>query len=147
MTCKFPQNKPSTGYTKGCRCDRCVAGNKKIKEEWRAKYYATTEGNKVRIDRQTKYRANHPLRPRHTNMIDRCSKPHHPDFKNWGGRGITVCEEWKDFATYETYVMSLPNYDPSLQLDRIDNDGNYEPGNVRWVTRKENCNNRKRREV
>jgi hypothetical protein len=73
-------------------------------------------------------------------MIARCYNPSSPNFKNYGGRGITVCDEWKnDFITFFKYVGKRPS--PKHSLDRIDNDGNYEPGNVRWATQKQQSNN------
>lgn len=65
------------------------------------------------------------------------------EFKNYGGRGIGMCEEWRNsFEKFYDYIMKI-GYKKGLQIDRIDNDGNYEPGNIRFVTLKENCNNRR----
>lgn len=78
-------------------------------------------------------------------MKQRCFNPNNKAFKNYGGRGITVCEEWKnDFQTFYDYVSSLPHFgEPGYSLDRINNDGNYEPGNVKWATKNEQNNNRR----
>lgn len=76
-------------------------------------------------------------------MIARCNDSNFKLFKYYGGRGIKVCDEWYDFLTWWVYVRTLPNcpYDDTGQrvvrdftLDRINNDGHYEPGNVRWAT-------------
>lgn len=72
-------------------------------------------------------------------MISRCEDPKHKAFKNYGGRGITVCERWRnDFAAFLADMGEPPE---GLTLDRINNDGNYEPGNCRWSTRVEQMAN------
>ena len=74
------------------------------------------------------------------NMKSRCHNPNHRDYANYGGRGISVCERWrKSFQDFIADMGQRPS--PKHELDRIDNSGNYEPGNVRWVTRKTNCRN------
>ncbi len=77
------------------------------------------------------------------NMIQRCKNPHEKCYKNYGGRGISVCQEWvENFLSFHSYVISLVDSDnEKMTLDRIDNDGNYEPGNVRWATRKQQGRN------
>ena len=70
-------------------------------------------------------------------MKARCLNPNNISFKHYGGRGITVCEEWLTFSNF--YEWALANgYNDNLQIDRINNDGNYEPDNCRFVTRKQN---------
>lgn len=74
-------------------------------------------------------------------MIYRCYKAKRKEYKNYGGRGITVCERWLVFANFIEDMM--PKYSVGLELDRKDNDGNYELSNCRWVT--ELINKRKTR--
>lgn len=74
------------------------------------------------------------------NMIDRCDNVKSINYQNYGGRGIGY---HPDFSTFDGFYARIPEgYKPGLQLDRINNDGNYEPGNLRWVTPKQNARNR-----
>ena len=75
-------------------------------------------------------------------MVQRCTDPGKDNYKYYGGRGIAVCERWSTFAGFLADMGERP---AGTQLSRIDNDGNYEPGNVRWATRAENVAERNRR--
>lgn len=65
-------------------------------------------------------------------MIQRCTNPSNVKWSYYGARGITVCDRWRKFENFFADVGRKPS--PAHELDRIDNDGNYEPSNVRWVT-------------
>lgn len=80
-----------------------------------------------------------------TGMKQRCFNQNSKDYKHYGGRGIAVCDEWKDnFQAFYDHVSQLPHFgEEGYSLDRINNDGNYKPGNVRWATAKEQMNNRR----
>lgn len=74
------------------------------------------------------------------NMRSRCSNPKHKSYADYGARGISVCDEW---AKFEPFLASMGERPPGTQLDRIDNNKGYGPGNCRWATPSENSSNRR----
>jgi hypothetical protein len=71
-------------------------------------------------------------------MKQRCTNPNSKDYKWYGGKGVSVCMAWlSDFLNFRAWAVSH-GYAHNLEIDRIDSNGNYEPGNCRWVTHKEN---------
>lgn len=74
-------------------------------------------------------------------MRDRCRNPNSEAYKNYGGRGVVVCSQWSEYMQFELDVGGDPGID--YELDRIDNNKGYEPGNVRWATKTTNNRNRR----
>lgn len=81
----------------------------------------------------------HPLADIYHGMMQRCFNPKHISYKNYGGRGITVCERWA--SDFWAFAQDIGERIPDMQLDRINNDGNYEPNNWKRSTRKQQRNN------
>ena len=92
--------------------------------------------------RKTHGMTNHPAYGVWHSMVQRCTEPTHQAWKNYGGRGITVCERW--LHSFENFWADMgPSYERGLDLDRRDNEAGYSPENCRWVPRK--INNRNKR--
>ena len=78
-----------------------------------------------------------------TGMFQRTTNKNNQDYKNYGEKGVAVCKEWKDFVVFRDWALSN-GYDDTLTIDRINNDGNYEPSNSRWADRTVQNRNKRR---
>lgn len=87
-------------------------------------------------------RSEHPLYKTWHLMKYRCDSPKSGSYIRYGGRGISVCQQWQD--SFGQFCADVGERPEGHQLDRIDNNGNYEPSNCRWVTPSQNCRNTRR---
>lgn len=84
--------------------------------------------------------SNHYLERTYRSMRLRCENPNHNSYRYYGGRGIKVCERWKNLANF---IADMGDRPPGTTLDRIDVNGDYEPSNCRWATPKQQTANRR----
>jgi len=120
------------------RCKHCVTA---IKKAVRLKY---PENYRMQAKRHSiTAREKFPIRHLFHSMCARCKNPNNTIYKNYGGRGISICKEWTLDPKLFIAWAKRNGWKRGLQIDRIDNDGNYEPSNCRFVTQGENVRNKR----
>ena len=125
---------------------QCACGNTAVVEGASLKTGKTTSCGCYRLQQniaacKTHGGSYYPEYASWAGMFDRCTNVENPSYRNYGGRGLSVCEEWEDFHVFLESVGRRPTMAHSL--DRIDNNIGYFPGNCRWATHKEQGRNRR----
>ncbi|MBR6474019.1 MAG: hypothetical protein IKS98_01030 [Lachnospiraceae bacterium] len=143
---------PKDVYDKGTRIKwycSCDCGGKTIATTSDLKRGHTTSCGCYQKERTGETSRTHGMRHAKVyhvwlDLKNRCDNPNNKRYVNYNGRGIKVCDEWKDnFEAFYEYVSQLPNFGkPGYSIDRIDNNAGYKPGNVRWATSYEQVMNR-----
>lgn len=134
-------NSQATYWLCDCQCGKRKAVNSSALRGGISKSCGCLRIERCRLPEGATSKAKHPLYATWQSIKTRCFNSTHPSYRNYGARGISMAPEWRnDFELFAKSVGDKPS--PKHSLDRIDNDGNYEPGNVRWATAVEQATNK-----
>lgn len=140
---RVPNRGTSTMWKCRCDCDTIVVVHSKYLRNGRTRSCGCLR--RETAAHQGRIQATHGMSKTPTYQVwgamrSRCLNPRHPRFVDYGGRGIQVCERWDSF---ENFLADMGEAPTGLELDRIDNNGNYEPSNCRWATHQQQMQNRR----
>ena len=128
-----PEPIGGTDHGPGCMCIWCRSNRSRAAQSAAKTTHGHTGGRNGKAS---------PTYGSWANMLTRCYNRERPQWKDYGGRGITVCDRWRE--SFENFLADMGERPDGMWLDRINNDGQYEPGNCQWSTPKEQNNNRRK---
>jgi len=149
LTAQWPAGKAKWGTSWLCSCDCGRLTVALLNNLGRKTISCGCVRRKLSAQRTTKHghTINHKPSRTHclwTHMLGRCENPKHQFFRNYGGRGIKACERWRGEHGFENFLADMGERPTGMSLDRFpNNNGNYEPGNCRWATRKQQAANKR----
>lgn len=142
VICLDHSSRSSTFWSCRCDCGKNVSVRGSLLKNGTTKSCGCLRKELMRETKTTHGLSNSRLYHIWHSMILRCEYPSSHSYQRYGGRGITVCDEWHSFEKFRDWAYAN-GYTEYLTIDRKNNSGNYEPSNCRWVTNRDQCNNRR----